>query len=51
MAQFQNAFIFLTNKIVIEINSIRLTKNRHDANEPCDETLENDEANETPGRQ
>ena len=34
----------MTNRIVMDIHSIRKMKNRPDANEPCDETLENDDA-------
>lgn len=32
-----------TNRLVLDINSIRLIKNRKDANQPCDETLKNDD--------
>ena len=33
-----------TNKLVLDLNSIKIIKNRYDANEPCDKELENDDA-------
>ena len=32
-----------TNRLVLDINSIRLIKNRKDANKPCNEALKNDD--------
>jgi hypothetical protein len=33
-----------TNKIVLDLNSMKIIKNRYDAHEPCDQALENDDA-------